>query len=89
MFISLIRIEMKRLSSLLFAMLFVLGCSTGQKEQPETEYVTVNLDFSPDYEIQPLVKSSINLSARCLEPHALQSTRGSEKPPTCPDATHV
>lgn len=50
---------MKRLSSLLFAMLFVLGCSTEQKEQPETEYVTVNLDFSPDYEIQPLVKSSI------------------------------
>ena len=40
-------------------MLFVLGCSTEQKEQPETEYVTVNLDFSPDYEIQPLVKSSI------------------------------
>ena len=50
---------MKRLSSLLFAMLFVLGCSTEQKEQPETEYVTVNLDFSPNYEIQPLVKSSI------------------------------
>lgn len=50
---------MKRLSSVLIIMLLVLGCSTEQKEQSEVEYVTVKLDFSPHYEIQPLVKSSI------------------------------
>ena len=33
--------------------------------------------------------SSINLSALCLVLHSLQSINGSEKPPTCPEATHV
>ena len=33
--------------------------------------------------------SSINLSALCLVLHSLQSINGSEKPPTCPDATQV
>ena len=34
-------------------------------------------------------QSSINLSARNLSLHALQSIRGSAKPPRCPEATHV
>ena len=37
----------------------------------------------------PDSQASMSLSARCREPQPLQSTRGSEKLPTCPVVTQV
>ncbi len=57
MFMSLNFGKMRKLIRFLCVFVLVVGCSTEHTEDSPIEYITVNLNFTPHYEIQPLTKS--------------------------------